>query len=299
ARAGPGFVELGAVTPRPQPGNPRPRLFRLAGEGGAINRFGFNNAGMEAMAARLEALRAAGPVAVPLGLNLGANKDSEDRAGDYAVLIARLGPLADFLTVNVSSPNTERLRDLQGAAALDAVLARAVEARAGLARPVPLFLKVAPDLAAAEIDTIAAAALHHGLDAVIATNTTLSREGVAGPVAAEPGGLSGRPLMARSTAVLAALHLRLGDRVPLIGVGGIASAEDAYAKIRAWLTVEGNRPPAMPQWLDTRTPGASSAIASKKSLLSSTVPMKRTQSTSCPAIRRAVERAVYASIPRL
>ncbi|MEO0762244.1 MAG: hypothetical protein AAFZ09_10600, partial [Pseudomonadota bacterium] len=117
--------------------------------------------------------------------------------------------------------------------ALDALLGRAVEARAGLARRVPLFLKVAPDLAAAEIDTIAAAALHHGLDAVIATNTTLSREGVAGPVAAEAGGLSGRPLMARSTAVLAALHLRLGDRVPMIGVGGIASAEDAYAKIRA------------------------------------------------------------------
>ncbi|MEO1776534.1 MAG: quinone-dependent dihydroorotate dehydrogenase [Pseudomonadota bacterium] len=235
SRAGAGFVELGAVTPRPQTGNPLPRLFRLRAEGAVINRFGFNNDGMEAMAARLEALRTAHPdgLPVPIGLNLGANKDGEDRAGDYEVLIARLGPLADFLTINVSSPNTERLRDLQGPAALDALLSRAVAARTALPIPKPLLLKIAPDLDEAGLDAVAEAAMRHGLSGVIATNTTLSREGVSGPRAAERGGLSGPPLMARSTAVLAGLRRRLGPAMPLVGVGGITTAEDAYAKIRA------------------------------------------------------------------
>ncbi|MEM6488523.1 MAG: quinone-dependent dihydroorotate dehydrogenase, partial [Pseudomonadota bacterium] len=233
SRAGPGFVELGAVTPRPQAGNPRPRLFRLPRHGAAINRFGFNNAGMDAMAARLERLRAAGPTAVPVGLNLGANKDSGDRADDYAVLISRLGPLADFLTINISSPNTERLRDLQGAAAIGALLAQAQAARAGLTAPPPLWLKIAPDLDEAGLDAVAEAARAHRLDAVIATNTTLARDGVDGRHAAEAGGLSGRPLMARSTAVLAGLRRRLGDEIALVGVGGVASGADAYAKVRA------------------------------------------------------------------
>ncbi|MEM9781385.1 MAG: quinone-dependent dihydroorotate dehydrogenase [Pseudomonadota bacterium] len=236
--AGPGFVELGAVTPRPQPGNPRPRLFRLSRAEAVINRFGFNNAGMAAMADRLSAHRAQRPAgAAPVGLNLGANKDSADRAGDYITLIRGLGERADFVTINVSSPNTERLRDLQGAAALSALMMDAAMARDETADAhggrLPLFLKIAPDLDDDEIDDIAEAALNHGIDAIIATNTTLSREGIAGRHAGEAGGLSGPPLFARSTRVLARLWLASEGRIPLIGVGGIGSAADAYAKIRA------------------------------------------------------------------
>ena len=228
-RAGFGFIETGAATPRPQPGNPRPRLFRLTGDRAVINRFGFNNDGAEAIAARL-AKRPAGGV---IGLNLGANKDSADRAGDFARVLRRCGAHVDFATVNVSSPNTEKLRDLQGPAALRALLAGVMEARAELPHPIPVFLKIAPDLAADELAELAGVALDSGLDAIIATNTTLSREGLTSPHAAEAGGLSGKPLFEKSTRVLARLSALTEGRIPLIGVGGIDSAESAYAKIRA------------------------------------------------------------------
>ncbi|UWQ20942.1 quinone-dependent dihydroorotate dehydrogenase [Jannaschia sp. W003] len=227
ARAGFGWLEVGAATPLPQPGNPRPRLFRLAEDRAAINRFGFNNDGMEAIAARLAARPRGG---VPVGLNLGANKASADRAGDYARVLSRCGPHVDFATVNVSSPNTESLRDLQGPEALRALLAGVLTARAALARPIPVFLKIAPDLSDAELEALAEAA--GSVDAVIATNTTLARDGLRSPHGAEAGGLSGAPLFRRSTQVLARLST-LMPGMPLVGVGGVGSAEDALAKIRA------------------------------------------------------------------
>ena len=230
ARAGFGFIEVGAATPYPQPGHPRPRLFRLPQDRAAINRFGFNNDGAQAIADRLAA-RATGPV--PVGLNLGAGKDSDDRAGDYARVLSRCGRHIDFAAVNVSSPNTERLRDLQGTDALRALLGRVMEARAGLARPVPVFLKIAPDLSDAEIAGIADVAQRSGVDAIIATNTTLRRDGLQSPASGRAGGLSGQPLFAPSTRVLARLSAETGAALPLIGVGGIGSADQAYAKIRA------------------------------------------------------------------
>jgi dihydroorotate dehydrogenase len=228
-RAGFGFVELGAATPRPQPGNPRPRLFRLTEDRAAINRFGFNNDGVEAITARL----AARPPGIPVGLNLGANKDSADRAADFARVLAVAGPHVDFATVNVSSPNTEKLRDLQGKEALGALLRGVIETRAGLARRVPVFLKIAPDLGAAELEDLAEVALTSGIDAVIATNTTLARDGLASAHRTEAGGLSGAPLFEKSTRILAQLSRLTEGRLPLIGVGGISNAEQAYEKIRA------------------------------------------------------------------
>jgi len=227
ARCGFGFVEVGAATPRPQPGNPKPRLFRLTEDRAAINRFGFNNDGMEAIAARL-ARRPKGGI---LGLNLGANKDSDDRSKDFAKVLAACGPYLDFATVNVSSPNTEALRDLQGKAALAALLEGVMEANGTLSRPIPIFLKIAPDLSDLEFADIADVATKGGLSAIIATNTTLSRDGLKSPHAGEKGGLSGTPLFEKSTRVLARLA-GLTD-LPLIGVGGISSAEEAYAKILA------------------------------------------------------------------
>lgn len=229
SRAGFGFIEAGAITPRAQPGNPRPRLFRLTEDAGVINRFGFNNDGMAAAAARL-ARRPAGAV---IGLNLGANKDSADRAGDFARVLATCGAHLDFATVNVSSPNTERLRDLQGAEALSALLAGVMAARDALPRPIPVFLKIAPDLDDTALGEIASVAQEAGVAAIIATNTTLARDGLQSPARTEAGGLSGAPLFARSTRVLARLSQLTGGQMPLIGVGGIGSAEDAYAKIRA------------------------------------------------------------------
>lgn len=229
ARAGFGFIEVGAVTPCPQPGNPKPRLFRLVGDRAVINRFGFNNDGMETVAARL----ARRPRDAVIGLNLGAGKDSPDRAADFARVLARCGADLDFATVNVSSPNTERLRELQGPQALAALLAGVMAARDQLARPIPVFLKIAPDLDGGEIDAIAGVAEDAGIAAIVATNTTLARDGLRNPGREEAGGLSGRPLFERSTRVLARLARATGGRVPLVGVGGIASAEDAYAKIRA------------------------------------------------------------------
>lgn len=229
SRAGFGFIEVGAATPRPQPGNPRPRLFRLPEDGAVINRFGFNNEGMEAIAARLEQ-RPEGSV---IGLNLGANKDSADRAEDYATVLSRCGPHVDFATINVSSPNTENLRDLQGAAALEALVQGVIEARNWLPKRIPVFLKIAPDLTDAELADIARVAIFRGIDAIIATNTTLSRRGISSPLRNEKGGLSGEPLFGRSTQILARLHEITDGTIPLIGVGGISCGEDAYAKIRA------------------------------------------------------------------
>ncbi|MES2814203.1 MAG: quinone-dependent dihydroorotate dehydrogenase [Pseudomonadota bacterium] len=230
SRAGFGFIEVGAATPLPQPGNDKPRLFRLTEDRAAINRFGFNNQGMTAVGARLAA-RAAGPV--PVGLNLGANKTAQNRAADFATVLAHCGPHVDFATVNVSSPNTERLRDLQGAAALTELLRRVMEARAGLARPIPVFLKIAPDLSPAELEDIVEVALNAQLSGIIATNTTLSREGLNSASRSETGGLSGAPLFEKSTRVLAQLSRLTRGLMPLVGVGGVSSAEEAYQKIRA------------------------------------------------------------------
>jgi len=227
AKTGFGFLEVGAATPRPQPGNPKPRLFRLTTDQAAINRFGFNNDGMDQIADRLSGR----PKGAVIGLNLGANKDSADKAKDFATVLTRCGPAVDFATVNVSSPNTEKLRDLQGKAALAALLAGVMEARAALAHPIPVFLKIAPDLSVDEIGEVAEVANASGISAIIATNTTLDRDGLHGPHKAEMGGLSGQPLFEKSTRVLAQLA-GLTD-LPIIGVGGVGSAEQAYQKIRA------------------------------------------------------------------
>ena len=229
SRAGFGFIEVGAVTPRPQPGNPRPRLFRLSEDNAVINRFGFNNLGMEAAATRL----ARRPKDAVIGLNLGANKDSDDRAEDFARVLAHCGAHLDFATVNVSSPNTEKLRDLQGAEALTALLKGVMEARDWLPDPIPIFLKIAPDLSDTELSEIADVARASRLSGIIATNTTLSRDGLQSPMRDQAGGLSGQPLFEKSTRVLARLSQLTGGDMPLIGVGGIASAEQAYAKICA------------------------------------------------------------------
>lgn len=229
SQSGFGFVEVGAATPRPQPGNPKPRLFRLTQDGAAINRFGFNNDGMEAIASRLE-LR---PKTAVIGLNLGANKDSADRSNDFVQVLQRCGAHIDFATVNVSSPNTEKLRDLQGKAALTALLSQVMDARDNLPTALPVFLKIAPDLTADELADVASVAADCGVDAIIATNTTLSREGLQSEHKTQAGGLSGAPLFDRSTRVLAQLSVLTDGAIPLIGVGGIGSAEQAYAKICA------------------------------------------------------------------
>ena len=230
-RAGFGFVECGGVTPRPQAGNPRPRLFRLTEDRAVINRLGFNNAGLEAFDANLQRAQGAGVI----GANLGANKDSEDRIGDYVTLLRRLWGHADFFTINISSPNTPGLRTLQSGDALDEVLGRVAEARAELrkTRDASLWLKVAPDLVDADIEALAESAVRYGFDAVIVTNTTLSRpESLTSPQRDESGGLSGAPLFPLANRVLAAFHAA-APSLPLIGVGGIGSGADAYAKIRA------------------------------------------------------------------
>jgi len=227
SKTGFGFLEVGAATPRAQPGNPKPRLFRLTQDQAAINRFGFNNDGMDIIAKRL----ANRPPLAVIGLNLGANKDSTDKAADFATVLTTCGPHIDFATVNVSSPNTEKLRDLQGKAALAALLAGVMEAREELANPIPVFLKIAPDLKDDEINDVAEVANASGIAAIIATNTTLDRDGLHGPHKAEIGGLSGQPLFEKSTRVLA--QLAGLTSLPIIGVGGVGSAAQAYQKIRA------------------------------------------------------------------
>ena len=222
-----GHAECGTVTPRPQPGNPRPRLFRLREDGAIINRMGFDNDGMEAVAQRL-----ARPRKGIVGINIGANKDSEDRVADYRACFERLAPLADYVAVNVSSPNTPGLRDLQAREALQRLLATLIEARG--ARRVPLLLKIAPDLDEHALDDIAETTLASGIEGLIVTNTTLQRPPwLRSRHADEIGGLSGKPLFAASTRILAEMHARVGSKLVLVGVGGIASGADAYAKIRA------------------------------------------------------------------
>jgi dihydroorotate dehydrogenase len=227
--AGFGFVECGTVTPKPQAGNPRPRLFRLSEDQAVINRMGFNNAGLDAFAANLRK-RGAGIV----GANIGANKDAPDRIGDYVTGLRRLWGLADYFTVNISSPNTPGLRALQSGAALTELLGRIGEARAALPGRFPVFLKVAPDLDDAEIEAIAEAVALAGFDAIVVSNTTLARpETLTSAQRGEAGGLSGAPLMSASTRVLSLFHRAAKGRFALIGVGGIASGADAYAKIKA------------------------------------------------------------------
>ncbi|MCA8883660.1 MAG: quinone-dependent dihydroorotate dehydrogenase [Rhodobacteraceae bacterium] len=224
-----GFLEVGGATPRPQEGNPRPRLFRLSQDRAIINRFGFNNDGAPAIAARL----AERPKGAVIGLNLGANKDSADRSHDYVTVLETCGAHVDFVTVNVSSPNTENLRDLQGRAALWALLTGVVDARGRMPRPVPVFLKIAPDLTESELADIADVALGSSVDGIVATNTTLARPGLHGPHALEKGGLSGAPLFDKSTRILARLSEMTEGKLPLIGVGGISTPRQAYEKIRA------------------------------------------------------------------
>jgi dihydroorotate dehydrogenase len=231
-RLGFGFVEVGGVTPRSQPGNPRPRLFRLAADQAVINRLGLNSDGVEAVAQRLAA-RGDAPGIV--GINIGANKESIDRTADYVACIERLAPVVTFLTVNVSSPNTPGLRNLQQAAALDELLSRVMDARASGAMRPPLLLKIAPDLTLSDLDEVVGLARRHRIDGMIVGNTTVSRPATLREraKATEQGGLSGRPLFALSTRMLAETFVRAEGAFPLIGVGGIDSGAAAFAKIKA------------------------------------------------------------------
>ncbi len=227
-RLGFGFVEVGGITPKPQAGNPQPRLFRLAEDRAIVNRMGFNNEGLEVAARRLRRRTRNGMV----GVNLGANKDSPDRPGDYAILYERLAPLTDFAVVNVSSPNTPGLRNLQGREELSQLLGRLQPLHEKL--QTPLLVKIAPDLADEDIQAVAQLALAYRLDGIVATNTTIARPAtLQSRNYRETGGLSGAPLFERSTQVLKELYRQVGGRLTLIGVGGIASGADAYAKIRA------------------------------------------------------------------
>jgi len=228
-----GFAEIGTVTPRPQAGNPRPRLFRLPADRAIINRMGFNGAGMAAVAARLTARRDRAGL---LGINIGKNRDSADAGADYAAVALALGHHADYLVINVSSPNTPGLRALQGKSDLLALVARVRDALAAAApeRSVPVLVKIAPDLSPQERADVAMAALEAPVDGLICGNTTLSRPGsLTDPHRGEAGGLSGAPLFPLATEVLRDMRRRTGGRIPLIGVGGVGSGADAYAKIRA------------------------------------------------------------------
>ncbi len=233
-RLGLGFVEMGTVTPRPQPGNSRPRVFRLAADLGVINRLGFNNEGLEAMRRRLAARSTGGIV----GVNIGANRDTADRVGDYVRGIEALAGMASYFVVNVSSPNTPGLRDLQQKTALDELLGRVLAARdhsSGSTGYRPVLLKIAPDLTLSELDDVVAVARRRDLDGMVVSNTTITRpHGLKDRLtAAEAGGLSGRPLFARSTRMLAETYVRVEGAFPLIGVGGIESGDAALAKIKA------------------------------------------------------------------
>lgn len=227
-----GFTEVGSITPLPQAGNPKPRLFRLVEDAAVINRMGFNNDGAGAAVARLEA-RAGRPGIV--GVNIGANKDSADRIADYAVMARVMAPVASYLCVNVSSPNTPGLRALQDEGALTALIEAVIAARdeAALAAPPPIFLKVAPDLEPADIDAIARIALDKKLGALVVSNTTISRPTLQSHHAGETGGLSGAPLRSLAIQRLRDFHKATGGAVPLVGVGGIATAEHAWERIRA------------------------------------------------------------------
>ncbi len=235
-----GFIEVGTVTPNAQPGNPKPRIFRLPAKRALINRLGFNNEGLEAFlthVGRAHSFRAAGGV---VGLNIGKNATTpiERATDDYLLGLRGVYPHADYVTVNISSPNTQNLRTLQSDEALDGLLSALHDEHLRLqdthGRHVPIFLKIAPDLDAAQIDLIARSLIHHRMDGVIATNTTVSREAVQGlPHAQEAGGLSGQPVFEKSNVVIRALRQALGPQFPIIGVGGVLSAEDAVTKQQA------------------------------------------------------------------
>ena len=232
-RLGFGFVEAGGVTPQPQPGNPRPRLFRLDADEAVINRLGLNSEGAEAVARRLAARNAPGIV----GINIGANKDTVDRAADYVACIEALAAHVDFLTVNVSSPNTPGLRNLQQANALDELLARVIDARERAAigsKPRPVLLKIAPDLTLGDLDDVVGVARRHRIDGMVVGNTTITRPNLRESAKAnEAGGLSGRPLFALSTRMLAEAYVRAEGAFPLVGTGGVDSGAAAFAKIKA------------------------------------------------------------------
>ncbi|PSC75675.1 Dihydroorotate dehydrogenase (quinone), mitochondrial isoform A [Micractinium conductrix] len=240
-----GFVEIGSVTPLPQPGNPKPRAFRLQEFGAVINRYGFNSEGLDSVATRLAALRtrqaqqgAAFPAGL-LGVNLGKNKTSEDAAADYCVGVTKLGRFADYLVINISSPNTPGLRSLQGRKELETLVKQVKQTRDRMqwdARgPPPLLVKIAPDLTEEDMKDIAAVALHQKVDGLIVSNTTITRPGAIAehPVGKEAGGLSGRPLFEMATQVLREMYTLTGGKLPIVGVGGVGSGADAYAKIRA------------------------------------------------------------------
>ena len=233
-RAGFGFTECGTVTPRPQAGNPKPRLFRLTSDEAVINRMGFNNGGLDVFAKRLEARKHKPGI---VGANLGANKDSDDRINDYLLGLRRLWGTPDYFTINISSPNTPGLRALQGADEMDELLGRIAQTREELTAAngaAPVFLKVAPDLDSAQIERIVEQALVYKMDALIVSNTTIARpDSLTSAHKGEAGGLSGAPLFEASTNVLAEFHAASKGRIDLIGVGGISSGAQAYAKIRA------------------------------------------------------------------
>ncbi|MEQ1669757.1 MAG: quinone-dependent dihydroorotate dehydrogenase [Hyphomicrobium sp.] len=233
-----GFAEIGTVTPKPQSGNPKPRIFRLTADNGLINRLGFNNGGHAAALTRLEARRANGGI---VGVNIGANKDAADRSADYVKGIETFHHLASYFTVNISSPNTPGLRDLQAPEALDELLTRVMRARAaqetkgGPRRPV--IVKIAPDIAEEDIPAITARLAAHAVDGIAVSNTTLSRAGLTDSRAGESGGLSGRPAFNRSTAMLARIYQATGGNIPIIGIGGIDSPDTALSKIEAGATL--------------------------------------------------------------
>jgi dihydroorotate dehydrogenase len=230
-----GFIEVGTVTRHPQPGNEKPRLFRLPRDAALLNRLGFNNHGAEACARSLASLRARGRVRVPVGVNLGKSKitDAKDAPSDYAFSFGVTADVADYVVVNVSSPNTPGLRDLQKSDELQRILDPLQAANAARARRVPLLVKIAPDLADDDAIAIARLCVTRSIDGLIVSNTTIARGGLVGPVPEGPGGVSGRPLKARSTALLRMLHAEVGDRLVFVGVGGVESAADALEKLAA------------------------------------------------------------------
>ncbi len=233
-----GFAEVGTLTPKPQAGNPKPRVFRLTADDGLINRLGFNNGGHEAALVRLEARAKRGGI---VGVNIGANKDSADRSGDYVLGLLRFNAVAGYFTVKISSPNTPGLRDLQAPAALDELLSRLMAARAELVAKGgpqrPIIVKIAPDIAEDDLPEIVARLEANAVDGIAVSNTTLSRAGLTDPKRDETGGLSGRPAVARSTAMLGRVYQLTGGTIPLIGIGGIDSPQAALAKIEAGATL--------------------------------------------------------------
>ncbi|WP_217575325.1 quinone-dependent dihydroorotate dehydrogenase [Mesorhizobium sp. GbtcB19] len=226
-----GFAEVGTITPLPQPGNPKPRIFRLTADEAVINRLGFNNEGHAAAEKRLAARKGRPGI---VGVNIGANKDSADRIADYERGVTRFAPYANYLTVNISSPNTPGLRNMQAREQLGELLSRVMAARAAASAQPPVFLKIAPDLVEAELEDIAAEVIEKKIDGIIVSNTTLARTGLRSATGtSEAGGLSGKPLFERSTAVLARMRKLLGPNLAIIGVGGVDTAEAALEKIRA------------------------------------------------------------------